>query len=65
MQVKLNPSLADAWLCLGNCIWKKGDLSAAKNCYTLALSKVVVFTFMFPIYFSYHEKDYCLDRFLS
>ncbi|KAF3432235.1 hypothetical protein FNV43_RR26974 [Rhamnella rubrinervis] len=37
--VKLNPSLADAWLCLGNCIWKKGDLSAAKNCFTLALSK--------------------------
>ncbi|GER48804.1 tetratricopeptide repeat protein [Striga asiatica] len=22
--VKLNPSLADAWLSLGNCIWKKG-----------------------------------------
>ncbi|KAK7831093.1 tetratricopeptide repeat protein 5 [Quercus suber] len=38
-QVKLNPSLADAWLCLGNCIWKKGDLSSAKNCFTLALSK--------------------------
>ncbi|KAI4357706.1 hypothetical protein L6164_001639 [Bauhinia variegata] len=37
--VKLNPSLADAWLCLGNCIWKKGDLSGAKNCLTLALSK--------------------------
>lgn len=37
--VKLNPSLADAWLCLGNCIWKKGDLSAAKNCLNLALNK--------------------------
>ncbi|KAE8022795.1 hypothetical protein FH972_008565 [Carpinus fangiana] len=37
--VKLNPSLTDAWLCLGNCIWKKGDLSSAKNCFTLALSK--------------------------
>ncbi|XP_061990952.1 uncharacterized protein LOC133709287 isoform X2 [Rosa rugosa] len=37
--VKLNPSLADAWLCLGNCIWKKGDLSSANNCFTLALSK--------------------------
>lgn len=37
--VKLNPSLADAWLCLGNCIWKKGDLPSAKNCLTLALSK--------------------------
>ncbi|XAR72287.1 hypothetical protein NMG60_11018874 [Bertholletia excelsa] len=38
--VKLNPSLADAWLCLGNCIWKKGDLSAAKKCCTQALNKV-------------------------
>ncbi|XP_027366724.1 tetratricopeptide repeat protein 5-like [Abrus precatorius] len=37
--VKLNPSLADAWLCLGNCIWKKGDLTAAKNCLSLALEK--------------------------
>ncbi|PKI44305.1 hypothetical protein CRG98_035379 [Punica granatum] len=37
--VKLNPSLADAWLCLGNCIWKKGDLLSAKNCFNLALSK--------------------------
>ncbi|CAN0877021.1 Tetratricopeptide repeat protein 5, partial [Linum grandiflorum] len=37
--VKLNPSLADAWLCLGNTIWKKGDLTSAKNCFNLALSK--------------------------
>ncbi|XP_074330791.1 uncharacterized protein LOC141668018 [Apium graveolens] len=37
--VKLNPSLADAWLCLGNCIWKKGELPSAKNCLILALSK--------------------------
>ncbi|KAJ4709802.1 Tetratricopeptide repeat 5 [Melia azedarach] len=37
--VKLNPSIADAWLCLGGCIWKKGDLPAAKNCFNLALSK--------------------------
>ncbi|XP_077243971.1 uncharacterized protein LOC143884345 [Tasmannia lanceolata] len=37
--VKLNPSLADAWLCLGNCIWKKGDLPSAKNCLSLALNK--------------------------
>lgn len=40
-QVKLNPSLADAWLCLGNCIWKKGDLASAKNCFSLALNKVI------------------------
>ncbi|XP_078153200.1 uncharacterized protein LOC144548414 [Carex rostrata] len=37
--VKLNPSLVDAWLCLGNCIWKKGDLISAKSCFTHALSK--------------------------
>ncbi|RCV09365.1 hypothetical protein SETIT_2G021800v2 [Setaria italica] len=37
--VKLNPSLVDAWLCLGSCIWKKGDLSAAKNCFMSALRK--------------------------
>uniref|UniRef100_A0A0E0MWZ6 Tetratricopeptide repeat protein 5 OB fold domain-containing protein n=2 Tax=Oryza TaxID=4527 RepID=A0A0E0MWZ6_ORYRU len=37
--VKLNPSLVDAWLCLGNCIWKKGDLDSAMNCFSLALSK--------------------------
>ncbi|GAB4828813.1 hypothetical protein Ancab_018474 [Ancistrocladus abbreviatus] len=37
--VKLNPSLADAWLSLGNCFWKKGDLPSAKNCFTRALSK--------------------------
>uniref|UniRef100_A0ACD5V961 Uncharacterized protein n=1 Tax=Avena sativa TaxID=4498 RepID=A0ACD5V961_AVESA len=37
--VKMNPSLVDAWLCLGNCIWKKGDLASAKNCFVLALNK--------------------------
>ncbi|KAK1299364.1 hypothetical protein QJS10_CPB14g00286 [Acorus calamus] len=39
LQVKLNPSLGDAWLCLGHSIWKKGDLASAKNCFSLALSK--------------------------
>ncbi|KAI8017745.1 Tetratricopeptide repeat protein 5 [Camellia lanceoleosa] len=39
--VKLNPSLADAWLYLGNCIWKKGDLPLAKSCFTLTLSKII------------------------
>ncbi|TKY57827.1 hypothetical protein E2542_SST14881 [Spatholobus suberectus] len=39
--VKLNPSLADAWLCLGNCIWKKEDLTAAHNYLRLALDKVI------------------------
>ncbi|KAF9594055.1 hypothetical protein IFM89_027029 [Coptis chinensis] len=37
--VKLNPSFADAWLCFGNCIWKKGDLQSAKNYFSLALNK--------------------------
>jgi tetratricopeptide (TPR) repeat protein len=38
-QVKLDPSRVDAWCCLGNCFWKKGDLSQAKNCFNYALSK--------------------------
>ncbi|GAB2226642.1 hypothetical protein Droror1_Dr00022457 [Drosera rotundifolia] len=38
--VKLNPSLVDAWLSLGDCFWKKGDLLSAKNCFVLALKKV-------------------------
>ncbi|VFQ64874.1 unnamed protein product [Cuscuta campestris] len=37
--VKLNPSLVDAWLCLGNCIWKKRDFSSVKNCFVFGLSK--------------------------
>ncbi|KNA14351.1 hypothetical protein SOVF_108210 [Spinacia oleracea] len=37
--VKLNPSLTDAWLSLGNCFWKKEDLVSAKNCFNRALSK--------------------------
>ncbi|KAI5062813.1 hypothetical protein GOP47_0021360 [Adiantum capillus-veneris] len=37
--VKLDPSLSDAWSCLGNCFWKKEDLMAAKNCFNLVLKK--------------------------
>ncbi|KAH7302738.1 hypothetical protein KP509_23G085400 [Ceratopteris richardii] len=37
--VKLDPSLSDAWSCLGNCFWKKDDLIAAKNCFVLVLKK--------------------------
>lgn len=37
--VKLDPSMVDAWCCLGNCFWKKGDLVQAKNCFNIALSK--------------------------
>lgn len=54
--VKLNPSLADAWLCLGNCIWKKGDLPSAKNCFTLALSKVTFLSSnIFPLFLQFQQ----------
>jgi hypothetical protein len=46
-QVKLDPSMVDAWCCLGNCFWKKGDLVQAKNCFNIALSKVSI---LFPIF---------------
>ncbi|BFZ12632.1 hypothetical protein BsWGS_15671 [Bradybaena similaris] len=35
--VKLDPRLVDAWNHLGECYWKKEDVSAAKNCFTGAL----------------------------
>ncbi|KAK9120973.1 hypothetical protein Syun_018590 [Stephania yunnanensis] len=38
-QVKLNPSSIDAWLALGNCFTKKGELTSAKNCYNRGLEK--------------------------
>ena len=31
LQVKLNPSLANTWLCLGKCIWKKEGLASTKK----------------------------------
>ncbi|KAK9115423.1 hypothetical protein Syun_022220 [Stephania yunnanensis] len=37
--VKLNPSSIDAWLALGNCFTKKGELTSAKNCYNRGLEK--------------------------
>ena len=37
-----NPYLAYAWLHLGNCIWKKGDLTTTKKCLSLALDKVSI-----------------------
>uniref|UniRef100_A0A2P2JRC7 Tetratricopeptide repeat protein 5-like n=1 Tax=Rhizophora mucronata TaxID=61149 RepID=A0A2P2JRC7_RHIMU len=37
--VKLNPLIVDAWLCLGNCIWKKGDLPSVRNTILRSLSK--------------------------
>ena len=35
--VKLDPSLVEAWNNLGECFWKKSDISAAKDCFTGAL----------------------------
>ncbi|KAL5193500.1 hypothetical protein HKD37_20G055709 [Glycine soja] len=35
----LMKKILDAWLRLGNCIWKKEDLTAAKKCLSLALDK--------------------------
>lgn len=35
--VKLDPLLVDAWNDLGECLWKKGDIEGAKNCFTGAL----------------------------
>ncbi|OQR84798.1 hypothetical protein ACHHYP_12806 [Achlya hypogyna] len=30
---KLDPCNLDTWVALGNCLWKKGDLLMAKNCF--------------------------------
>lgn len=40
LQVKLDPSRIDAWNSLGNCFWKKKDLTAAMNCFTGAAKQV-------------------------
>ncbi|KAL4623601.1 tetratricopeptide repeat protein 5 [Arapaima gigas] len=37
--VKLNPGLVEAWNCLGEQYWRKGDLAAAKTCFTGALQQ--------------------------
>ena len=36
--VKLNPKLSEAWLHLGECYVKKGDVEAAKNCFLNVLT---------------------------
>ncbi|XP_049765526.1 tetratricopeptide repeat protein 5-like [Schistocerca cancellata] len=36
--LKLDPKFVDAWNELGECYWKKDDITAAKNCFTTALS---------------------------
>lgn len=38
--VKLVPKMVEAWNALGECFWKKGDMAAAKNCFTGAIGHV-------------------------
>lgn len=38
--VKLDPSSITAWNSLGACLWKKGDLQGAENCFESALELV-------------------------
>ena len=38
--VKLEPNLVDAWIELGECYWKRGDVETAKTCFEGALSHV-------------------------
>ncbi|KAH9542833.1 hypothetical protein CY35_13G028100 [Sphagnum magellanicum] len=37
--VQLDPSRVDAWCCLGNCFWKKGDLTQAKTASNMLLAR--------------------------
>jgi lipoprotein NlpI len=37
-----NANLIDAWNLLGECLWKKGDLSGAKSAFLSALEKVML-----------------------
>ena len=39
--VKLDPANIDAWNALGQCFWKKGDLTGARNCFDGALGQKV------------------------
>ena len=41
--VKLEPNLVDAWIELGECYWKRGDVNTAKTCFEGALSHVRFF----------------------
>ena len=42
--VKLEPNLVDAWIELGECYWKRGDVNTAKTCFEGALSHVSLAT---------------------
>lgn len=36
---KLNPTLEGAWICLGQLLWRKGNLDGARNCYTAVTAR--------------------------
>ena len=38
--VKLEPNLVSAWIELGECYWKRGEVETAKTCFEGALSHV-------------------------
>ncbi|XP_070035797.1 uncharacterized protein [Nicotiana tomentosiformis] len=37
--LQLNRYMVDAWICLGTCVWKRGDLDKAKSCFKLGLEQ--------------------------
>ena len=40
--VKLEPNLVNAWIELGECYWKRGEVETAKTCFEGALSHVTL-----------------------
>merc|ERR1711953_163235 len=44
--VKLEPNLVNAWIELGECYWKRGEVETAKTCFEGALSHVMTSSFV-------------------
>lgn len=42
--VKLDPKLAEAWVYLGECYWKKNEIESARNCFVGSLGHVSLFS---------------------
>ena len=40
--VKLDPKLHEAWIYLGECYWKNGNIESARNCFVGALNHVIL-----------------------
>jgi tetratricopeptide (TPR) repeat protein len=38
--IKRDPSLADAWVSLGECYWKKGNVQQAHDCFTSSINHI-------------------------